>query len=86
MRNTLIAAAAAAGFLTMGTIGASAAPVMPNHGLDPVRAAEHATIQQADWGWYCGPRCQYWRHRRWEEHHRWRDYHYGYNGYGYRYR
>jgi hypothetical protein len=50
---------------------------------------ESSAIQKAD---YCGPRCEYWHHRRWEESRHWRDYHRGYsrygynNGYGYYYR
>jgi hypothetical protein len=76
MRKTLIAVAAATGLLALGSIGASAAP------LAPVRAPTQASaIQNADW--YCGPRCEYWRHRRWEEN-RWRERHderYGYNTY-----
>ena len=82
MRKTLIALTAATGLIGLGTIGASAAPTAP------VRVpAQASAIQQADW--YCGPRCEYWRHRRWEERH-WhryygynRDY-YGYNPYYYR--
>jgi hypothetical protein len=77
VRKTLIAVTAATGLIGLGTIGASAAPVAP------VRApAQPAAIQQADW--YCGPRCEYWRHRRWEERREWREHHhpyYGYNGY-----
>lgn len=83
MRKTLIALAATAGLVGLGTVGASAAPLNV-----PTQAAN---IQQADWG--CGPRCEYWRHQRWERH-EWREHHpyYGYNngyyGYGgyYRYR
>jgi hypothetical protein len=89
MRKTLIALAATTGLIGLGTIGASAAPLAPLHA-----PAQTSSIQQADW--YCGPRCEYWRHRRWEEH-RWREnrerygyysprnYSYGYGGYyGYR--
>ncbi len=83
MRKTLIALAATTGLIGLGTVGASAAPAN-----SPVQVpAQAANIQQADWG--CGPRCEYWRHRRWEEHREWREHHnpyYGYNrgyyGYG----
>jgi hypothetical protein len=76
MRKTLIALAATTGLLALGSIGASAAPLAPVHA-----PAQASAIQNADW--YCGPRCEYWRHRRWEEN-RWREHHYeryGYNGY-----
>jgi hypothetical protein len=74
VRNTLIALTAATGLIALGTTGVSAAPVAPVHA--PVQAA---AIQQADWA--CGPRCEYWRHRRWEAHHEWRAHHYPYYGY-----
>jgi hypothetical protein len=74
VRKTLIALTAATGLIGLGTIGASAAPVAPAH-----VPAHAAAIQQADW--YCGPRCEYWRHRRWEERHEWREHHYRYYGY-----
>ena len=84
MRKILIALAATTGLIGLGSVGASAAPV---------RVPTQATnVHQAEWG--CGPRCEYWRHQRWE-HHEWREHHhpyYGYNngyyGYGgyYRYR
>ncbi len=85
MRKILIALAATTGLVGLGTVGVSAAPVRV-----PVQAAN---IQQADW--YCGPRCEYWRHRNWEarrewrrEHHPYYGYNNGYYGYGgyYRYR
>ena len=93
MRKTMIALAAT-GFLGLGSIGASAVPLGPLNGADQVKATEDNVIQKADW--YCGPRCHYWRERRWEEHRRWdegrrwRDYnhgysHHGYNRYGYGY-
>ena len=79
MRKTLIALSAATGLTTLGSIATAAAPVVvPAH---PV--AQTSAIQQADW--YCGPRCQYWHHRRWEEHHAWWRYHHGYYGYNYPY-
>jgi hypothetical protein len=94
VRKTLIGLAAATGLLGFGTTGASALTLGPMNGSDQVRTAEGSVIQKADW--YCGPRCEYWRPRRWEEHHRWeegrrwRDYGYnrdGYNGgYGHYYR
>jgi hypothetical protein len=76
VRKTLIALAATTGLIGLGTIGASAAPAVPA----PMQA-QAANIHQADW---CGPRCDYWRHRRWEARHDWREHHhpyYGYNGY-----
>jgi hypothetical protein len=79
MRKTLIALAATTGLVGLGTVGASAAPVR--------RPAQVSNIQQADW--YCGPRCEYWRHRHWEARREWREHHpyYSYNngyyGYGY---
>ncbi len=79
MRKTLIALAATTGLLTLGTLGASAAPLAPLHDPAQAVAGEGSAIQKADW--YCGPRCEYWRHRHWEESHRW-HYHY-YNRYGY---
>ena len=85
--RTMIAIAAAVGFLTLGEMDASAAQSAPMQTPD----GAGASIQQADWGWYCGPRCHYWRHRRWEQYHRWGGPYYGYNyyrpyGYGYYYR
>lgn len=59
-----IALAAAAGFLALGSSGASAGPPHPA-GLQA--GGQGAAVQTADW--YCGPRCQYWRHRHWEERH-----------------
>lgn len=82
MRNTMIAIAATACLLALGAIAASAAPM---HGFAPVQVLDHQAVQHA--GWYCGPRGQYWRHRRWDEHRHWREYRYGYNGrHGYDYR
>jgi hypothetical protein len=79
MRKTLIALTATTGLIGLGTFGASAAPAAPVH-----VPAQVSAIQQADW--YCGPRCAYWHHRRWEERRegwRWNHQypHYGYNGY-----
>ena len=84
MRKTLIALTATAGLIGLGTIGASAAPLAPVHAPDQASA-----VHQADW--YCGPRCEYQRHRRWEGRREWRPRHnpyYGYNGgnYGNSYR
>ena len=84
MRKTLIALTATTGLIGLGTFGASAAPTTPVHA-----PAQVSAIQQADW--YCGPRCQYWHHRRWEAQHQWWRYHhqypyYGYNGYYHYYR
>jgi hypothetical protein len=89
VRKTMIALAAATGVLGLGTIGASAVTPAPMNASDQARTMEGSAIQKAD---YCGPRCEYWRHRRWEESRHWRDYHRGYdrygynNGYGYYYR
>jgi hypothetical protein len=89
VRKTLIALAATTGLLGLGTVGASALTLGPVNGSDQVTTTEGSVIQKAD---YCGPRCEYWRHRRWQESRHWRDYHrgdyrYGYNnGYGYYYR
>jgi hypothetical protein len=88
VRKTLIALAAMMGLIGLGSVAASAAPRVQVH------TPQASAIQQADW--YCGPRCEYWRHRRWEQRHSyWRERpyygynyynpHYGYN-YGYRYR
>jgi hypothetical protein len=80
VRKTLIALTAATGLIGLGTLGASAASVTPVQ-----VPAQASNVQQADW--YCGPRCEYSHHRRWERH-EWREHHYphyGYN-YGYRYR
>jgi hypothetical protein len=73
VRKTLIALTATAGLIGLGTIGASAAPLAPVHA--PVQAS---AVVQADW---CGPRCEYWRHRRWEERREWRGRQYPYYGY-----
>jgi hypothetical protein len=84
MRKTLIALAATTGLLGFGTFGASALTLGPMNGSD--QTSQNAVIQQADW---CGPRCEHWRHRRWEEHRRWdegrhwQNYHNGYDRYGY---
>jgi hypothetical protein len=79
MRQTLIALTATTGLIGLGSVGASAAPAAPVHVSDQVSG-----IQQADW--YCGPRCRYWHHRRWEEQRAWRWHHrYPYYGYGYGY-
>ncbi len=71
MRKTLIALAATAGLVGLGTVGASAAPVRV--------PAQASNIQQADW--YCGPRCNYWRQQRWEAHREWWRAHHPYYGY-----
>jgi hypothetical protein len=79
MRKTLLALAATTGLIGLGSVGASAAPVAPAHA-----PAQASAVQQADW--YCGPRCDAWRHRRWEErHHYWREHAYPYYGYNYNY-
>ncbi len=84
MRKTLLALTATAGLIGFSSLAASAAP------LTRVDAPQASAIHQADWN--CGPRCQYWHHRRWEESRRdWRWHHerpyYSYNnGYGYYYR
>jgi hypothetical protein len=85
VRKTFIALAATTGLIGLTSVGASAATVTP---MRPPAGASN--VQQADW--YCGPRCQYWRHRHWEaerrhwwhEHHRpYYGYNYGYHGYPY---
>ena len=87
MRKTLIALAATTGLLGFGTVGASALTLGPANGSDQVNTTEGSVIQKADW--YCGPRCQYSRERRWDEHRRWnegarwRNPNYDYNRYGY---
>jgi len=77
VRKTLITLAATTGLIGLGSIGVSAAPVVA---VQP--APQTASVQKADW--YCGPRCQYWHHRRWEARHAWR-YHHPYYGYNYPY-
>ena len=93
--RAMIALAATAGFLALGSSGASAGPPQPAG----VQAGGQAAIQNADW--YCGPRCNYWHHRHWEErhwsgsyrpyyeHHHWQQYgyyhSYRYHPYGYAY-
>jgi hypothetical protein len=82
MRKTLFALTATVGLLSLGSVGASA--VAPG-ALAPAAQPATAAIQQADW--YCGPRCEYWHHRRWVERHRyWRHEYYPYYGYNYGYR
>jgi hypothetical protein len=86
--RTTIALAAAAAFLALGSVAASAGPSRP---AGVQARGQVAAVQSVDW--YCGPRCQHWRHRHWEErhwhqdgyyHHPHRYYQYGYNhGYGY---
>ena len=79
MRKTLIALAASSGLIGLGTLAASAAPVEPVHSR-----AQMSDVHQADW--YCGPRCQYWHHRRWEARRdRWYRHHHPYYGYNYGY-
>jgi len=78
VRKTLIALAATTGLIGLGTLGATAAPIEPIHSAPHVSA-----VQQADW--YCGPRCQYWRHRRWEARHDWWYWHRPHPYYGYNY-
>ena len=90
MRKTLLALTATASLIGFGSLAASATPVASMH-----QPAQASAIQQADW--YCGPHCEYWHHRRWQEQHeRWRESqryypyysynrgYYGYNGYYYR--
>jgi hypothetical protein len=89
VRKTLIALAATTGLLGFGAVGTSALTLGPANGSDQVKMTEGSAIQKAD---YCGPRCEYWHHHRWQESRHWRDYHRGYyrygynNGYGYYYR
>ena len=79
MQKTLIALAAATGLTALGAVAASAAPVM----VPAPPTAQSPAIQKADY--YCGPRCQYWHHRRWEQRHAWWRYHHPYYGYNYPY-
>lgn len=78
MRKTLIALAATTGIFGLSSFAASAAPVVA---MQP--APQAGLAQKADW--YCGPRCEYWHHRRWEERHAWQRYHNPYYGYNYPY-
>ena len=86
--HTAIALAATGAFLALGSSSSSARPPQL---AGPQASGPEATIQSVDW--YCGPRCQYSRHRRWEERH-WQPHYqqsYGYyqphrySQYGYRY-
>jgi hypothetical protein len=81
MRKTFAALGVVTGLVSLVPLGAVAGPVAPLSG--PVGVA--AQVQQADW--YCGPHCEYWRHRRWGEHRRWEESHrwHYYGGYGYDY-
>lgn len=80
MRKILLGIAATFGVIAFGNVGASATSLS---GIGTGIHADQSAIQQADW--YCGSRCQYWRHRHWVERHRYwqRGYYpyYGYNGY-----
>lgn len=93
MRKLLATLPLATGLLSFVPLAATAAPAAP---ISEQQAAAYGLVQPADW--YCGPRCQYWQHRRWEEHqrweeghrwhdyNRWRDYNWrDYNRYGYGY-
>jgi hypothetical protein len=93
MRTALALAAAGA----LVALGSSSSSARPPQLAGPQANGEEATIQSVDW--YCGPRCQSWHHRRWEERHqqshyqqpygyyhphRYSQYGYGYGrGYGY---
>ena len=82
MRTTLIALAATTGLIGLSSIDASAATVTPAPAVGQVSA-----VQTVDWG-YCGPRCQYAQHRRWQaerewRHREWREHHDPYYGYNY---
>ena len=63
MRKTMIALAATTGLIGLGTFGRIGGT---GCAWDTYRRRVSA-VQQADW--YCGPRCEYWRHRRWEQRH-----------------
>jgi len=81
MRKLFTTTIALAGVLGLVPLAASAAPAaLPT----APQAMIGASVQHADWDdGDCGPRCQYWRHRRWEhqraerrnewrrEHHEW---------------
>jgi hypothetical protein len=70
VRKTVITLAVVTGFLSLGTIGASAVTLGPMNGSDQVSTAASSVIQKADW---CGSRCEYQRHRNWEQHRRWEE-------------
>ena len=75
MRKTLIALSTATGLLGLGGVGASAATWQ----VPGISATQQV-------GWYCGPRCEYWHHRRWEERHgSWHEHHRPHYGYSYNY-
>jgi hypothetical protein len=81
----MIALATLTGMLGLGSFGASAATVAPAAG-----AVDVSSVQKADWGYYCGPRCHYWRHRRaeatrhhWWREQEWREHYNPYYGYNY---
>ena len=63
MRTALALAAAGA----LVALGSSSSSARPPQLAGPQANGEEATIQSVDW--YCGPRCQSWHHRRWEERH-----------------
>ena len=72
MRNITKAIIVLAATPLLVAIGSSGAFAGSAAGAGLEARSQRSAIQQADW--YCGPNCQYWRHRRWEERH-WR---YGY--------
>ncbi|HET8996373.1 MAG TPA: hypothetical protein VFN42_06865 [Acetobacteraceae bacterium] len=80
MHKLFTAGIALAGVFGLVPLAAAAAPLAP-----APQAAVTATVQHVDWdNDHCGPRCQYWRHRRWEREHawrreQWRREHYGWN-------
>jgi hypothetical protein len=78
MRATITLAAGAA-FLALGSLAASAGP---SQAVGLQARGQEAAVQNVDW--YCGPRCQYWRHRHWEERHWQRDGYYHQGGYYHR--
>jgi hypothetical protein len=78
MRATITLAAGAA-FLALGSLAASAGP---SQAVGLQARGQEAAVQNVDW--YCGPRCQHWRHRHWEERHWQRDGYYHQGGYYHR--
>ena len=63
MRTALALAAAGA----LVALGPSSSSARPPQLAGPQASGPQATIQSVDW--YCGPHCQSWHHRRWEERH-----------------
>lgn len=82
MRNLWTAALALAGLFALAPLRGFAAPAVAPASW---QAPAGASLRHADWDEYCGPRCQYWRHRHWEQERaeRWRDWHREHGHWGY---